>query len=94
MNAPNKLMLQKITLLVGIVAMLLTLAVGPAFATESTPEGGGEDTGKIELPKTEHDRVGLIILGFVGLGAVGALANARKQLKGERDQATGQWRWR
>lgn len=79
--------------LLATVATTLALTVGPALATESAP-AGGEEGGKIPLPQTAHDRVGLIVLVIVGVFALGALLNAAKQLKGSRPQADGRIRWR
>ena len=75
------------------VATLFALAVGPAMATESAP-AGGEEGGKISMPETAHDRVGLIILGVSGVFVLGALLNANKQLRGTRPQSDGRIRWR
>lgn len=86
--------LRTLVLLLATVATLFALAVGPAFATESAPAGGEESSGKVELPQTAHDRVGLVLLGVTAVFAVGALANAAKQLKGSRPQADGRIRWR
>lgn len=85
--------LRTLVLLVATLATLFTLAIGPAMATESAP-AGEEGNGKVSLPQTSHDRVGLIILGVSGVFALGALANASKQLKGSRPQADGRIRWR
>ncbi len=74
-------------LLLATVAFSMVLTALPALATEGTPT-------KIELPKTEHDRVGLFILGAMAIFAVLALLNARRQLRGERGQADGKFRWR
>ena len=84
--------LRTLVLLLATLATLFTLAIGPAMATESAP--AGETDGKVSLPETAHDRVGLIILGISGVLALGALANASKQLKGSRPQADGRIRWR
>jgi hypothetical protein len=73
--------------LLATVALSLVLTALPALATEGAPE-------KITLPETEHDRVGLIILGACAVFVLFALVNARKQLKGERQQADGEFRWR
>lgn len=70
------------TLLVGM------LLAAPAWAAE----GAGE--GKIQLPATPRDRVGLFLIGFTVLAGLLALWNARKQLRGERKQASGEFRWR
>jgi hypothetical protein len=84
--------LRTLVLLVATVATLFALTVGPAMATESAP--AGEESGKITLPETSHDRVGSILLGVFGLFGLAALANASRQLKGQRPQADGRIRWR
>ncbi len=76
------------TLVLGLtLVMSLALAIGPAAATEGTHE-------KVSLPQTQHDLIGLFLIGVVGLFALAGFANARRQLKGERDQASGEFRWR
>lgn len=81
----------KITVVVSALVLLFAFAVGPAGATEA---GGNDEPAKIELPQRQHDFVGLLILGALGVGAAFALNNARKQLRGDRKQATGEFRWR
>lgn len=95
--------------LVCVVLLALSLTVGAASATEAggdaeTPaeqtEGGepapGEESGsgKLTLPERPHDRVGLLVLAFIGAGGALALVNARKQLRGDRPKASGEFRWR
>ena len=72
--------------LLGTVVVGLLLAV-PAWAAET---GGG----KIQLPSTPRDRVGIFLIGFMVLAGLLGLWNARKQLRGERKQASGEFRWR
>lgn len=91
---PMNARLRTFVLLLATVATLFTLALGPAMATESGPAGGGEEDGKVSLPSDPHDQVGLIILGVVGVFALGAGINAVRQLKGTRPQADGRIRWR
>lgn len=82
---------------VSVAATVLALAAGPVHATESGGAGAGsvgEGTEKIQLPDRPRDQVGLILIGLGGLAGVAALENARRQLKGSRRQATGEWRWR
>lgn len=80
-------------LLLAALATVFTLAVGPAVATESAPAGGDGD-GKVGLPQTQHDQLGLILLGLTGLAVLGAGVNAVQQLKGRRPQTEGRFRWR
>lgn len=91
-SRPMNARLRTAVTLLATVAMTLALTVGPALATESAPAGG--EGGKVPLPETAHDRVGLIILGITALFALAALGNAVKQLKGSRPQADGRIRWR
>jgi hypothetical protein len=77
----------RLLVLTATILLSMLLTVGPAAATE------GEHI-KTSLPQTQHDLVGLVILAFTALAALGGLANARRQMKGERDQASGEFRWR
>lgn len=87
--------LKKLGLVLSAAVLTLALAIGPAFATESGGgEAEGEEGGKIQLATNQHEFVGLILLGALGIGGLAALVNARKQLRGERDQASGEFRWR
>lgn len=53
-----------------------------------------DDNGKIAVAETPRDRIGLIFLGALLAGGWFAAVNARRQLKGERPQASGEFRWR
>lgn len=72
--------------LLGTVVVGLLLAV-PAWAAET-----GDD--KIQLPSTPRDRVGFFLIAFMVLAGLLGLWNARKQLRGDRKQASGEFRWR
>lgn len=64
---------------------------------EGAPQGEEEGSGKIELPldtEKPRDAIGLVMLGVVAAGVALAFGNMRRQLKGERGQATGEWRYR
>lgn len=89
--------LKKLSLVLSAAILAMALAMGPAFAAETGGgggEGGEEGSGKIQLPERQHDLVGLLLIGALGAGGLAALVNARKQLRGERDQASGEFRWR
>jgi hypothetical protein len=98
---------KKMLLLVGVALVALTLVAGPVVAAEEPAGGeapaegedgdhGGEESegGKIQLAETPRDQVGLILLGGLVVGGGLAAMNARRQLKGERPAATGEFRWR
>lgn len=89
MNATRKLAL---TLSAALTA--LALLAGPALAVESEPSPAEDGDGRITMAETPRDRLGLMLLGALAAGGGVAFVNARKQLKGERDQASGEFRWR
>ncbi len=83
---------RKLTLVVAVVLALAMLA-GPAVAVESEP-APSDDGHRVAIAETPRDRLGLLLLGSLVFGSGVALINARRQLKGERPQATGEFRWR
>jgi hypothetical protein len=89
--------LRKLTLLVGAITVALLLFAGPALAVEddATEAPATQDEGgRIEIAETPRDRLGLILLGVLVAAGGLALANGRRQLKGDRPQASGEFRWR
>lgn len=67
-------------------------------ATEEPAEGESGESGgegeRVPIAETPRDRIGLILLAALILGGGLAVANGRRQLKGERPQASGEFRWR
>ena len=61
---------------------------------EPVDEAEEEEGGRIPIAETPRDRIGLILLGALLLAGGAAVVNANRQLKGERPQATGEFRWR
>lgn len=85
---------RKLTLVVGVVLALAMLA-GPAVAVESDQAPASSDGDhRVAIAETPRDRLGLLLLGALVVGSGVALVNARRQLKGERPQASGEFRWR
>jgi hypothetical protein len=96
----------RVSRLLAATALGLSLTAAPALAAdEPAAEDGGavaeetaeteeEGGGKIQLAETPRDRVGLIMLGFLGAITAGAGITAVRQLTGTRPQATGEFRWR
>jgi hypothetical protein len=87
-------------LVVPAVAQVEDLSV---LAVEETPdetteagetESGETESGRRALADTPRDRVGLLLLAALFIGGGLALANGRRQMKGERPQASGEFRWR
>lgn len=86
-------------LLLAAALVALLLVAGPALAVEDDPEEGvveapADDEGRIVLVEDGRDAFFLLMLGaLLTMGGFG-LMNARRQLKGERPQASGEFRWR
>ncbi len=89
---------RKLTTTVAAAAVLaMAVAVGPVAAVEEEPAPAPtaeDEGGRIVLVDEPRDIFALLLFGgLLAAGGVG-LANARRQLKGERPQATGEFRWR
>ena len=65
--------------------------VEPAAELEAPAE---EDDGRIDLVEGPRDYLALVLLGALLAGGAFALRNARRQLSGDRTQASGGFRWR
>lgn len=87
---------RKLTTTVAAAAVLaMAVAVGPVAAVEEEPAPApAAEDGRIVLVEEPRDIFALLLFGsLLAAGGVG-LANARRQLKGDRPQATGEFRWR
>lgn len=97
---------RKLTSLAGAAVLAVALSASPVLAAEEPVEAEteeevaeeeattAEEPGKIQLTETPQDRVGLLILGFLGAITVGGGITAVRQIGGKRPQATGEFRWR
>jgi hypothetical protein len=65
-----------------------------AEIVEEEAEAPASDDHRIAIAETPRDRVGLLVLGSLAAAGLFGLMNARRQLKGERPQASGEFRWR
>lgn len=64
------------------------------LAVEETEEIESEEGGRRPIAETPRDVLALVVLAsLLGAAAIG-LANARRQLRGERPEADGRFRWR
>ena len=101
MNVPRRLTLTAIAAIAAV-----SLLAGPALAdepllaasvdlaVEDAPGAGTDDDHRISLVDTPRDRFKVLMISALFIGGGIALVNARRQMKGERDQATGEFRWR
>lgn len=100
MNARRKITLVAIATMAAF-ALMVTPALADTGAVATTVDlaveeapAGDDDDHRIALVDTSRDRFGLLMWALLFIGGAIALINARKQLKGERDQASGEFRWR
>lgn len=75
-------------------AWLLAVEETSEEVAETGEETGEEETGRPALAETPRDRVGLLLLAALVVGGGLAIANGRRQMRGERPQASGEFRWR
>ncbi|MFA9431229.1 hypothetical protein [Egicoccus sp. AB-alg2] len=103
MNATSKILRSSAAALAAVVLVAGPVSAAEEPAAETGTEAGTEapvgdhgeaEAGKYQIADTPRQQVGLILLGALGVGAWLAAGNARRQLKGERPQATGEFRWR
>lgn len=84
---------RRFTVIIGATVVSLALLAGPALSADLVL-AVSEGDHRIVLAETPRDRLGLLLLGSLGVAAFAGFVNARRQLKGERDQASGEFRWR
>jgi len=90
------------TLLALVAAGLLTAALLAASAAPALADGdvvtstvlAAEERERRPIAPTQRDQLGLVLYGFMALIVVGGAATLRRQLKGERPQSDGEFRWR
>lgn len=85
---------RKLALTLTAAITAVGLLAGPAIASDDVLAVSEDGDHRIALADTPRDRLGLLLLGALFGGGGLAFVNARRQLKGERDQATGEFRWR
>jgi len=90
-----------LTFLVGalVLSLILVLAPTAASAADGTDAGDGvvlaaEERERRPIAPTQRDQLALLLYGLMGLAVVVGGATMRRQLKGERPQTDGEFRWR
>jgi hypothetical protein len=68
------------------LVLLVSIAAPAALAAEQRD--------RIQLIERPRDAFALVLYGTLGLITVAGLATLRRQLKGEREQTDGEFRWR
>ena len=81
-----------------MVAALMLGATGASAATEDASERSVTlavgDHERRPIAPTQRSQLGLVLYGFMALIVVAGGATLRRQLKGERPQTDGEFRWR
>lgn len=104
MNVTSKLLRSSAAALAALVLIAAPVSAAeeaPAETGTEAPTAGDEGAGehgsepdKITLASGPRDYVRLLLLGVLLVGGGLAVGNARRQLKGDRPQASGEFRWR
>ncbi len=91
-------------LLLSAALAVLVLGLGPAVADDDPVDDAVEeveadepddaDDHRITIAETPRDRVGLLLLGALVAGGIIAWVQGRRQMKGQHEQASGEFRWR
>ena len=80
------------------VTLVVALAT-PAAAADEAASGSPVtlavgDHERRPIAPTQRDQLGLVLYGFMAIITVAGIATMRRQLKGERPQTDGEFRWR
>lgn len=80
-------MLRRVLLSVVAMVAVMALTVGPVYAAAAEHE-------RTPLVENQRDALGLVLIASLVVMGGAAFANSRRQMKGERPQASGKFRWR
>jgi len=76
-------------------AVLLALALALVVGASAAPSAhAAEQRERIQLVERPRDALALVLYGSLGLITLAGVATLRRQLKGEREQTDGEFRWR
>jgi NhaP-type Na+/H+ or K+/H+ antiporter len=74
-----------------LLSLVLTVAVGLVAAPSAL---AAEERERVQLIERPRDAFALLLYGTLGLITLAGIATLRRQLKGEREQSDGEFRWR
>jgi len=87
-----------LALCAAVLALVTVVALaGPVLATEDASGPvtlAAEERERRPIAPTQRDQLGLVLYGLMGLAVLAGGATLRRQLKGERPQTDGEFRWR
>jgi hypothetical protein len=87
-----------VTLALSAALLALAFLAGPALAvdepTAETTVESSEEGGRPQVAATPRDQLGLLLYAALAVFLIGGVRTVGRQLKGERPQASGEFRWR
>jgi hypothetical protein len=87
-----------LALVAAALALVTAVALaGPVLAADDAGTAvtlAAEERERRPIAPTQRDQLGLVLYGFMALTVVAGVATLRRQLKGERPQTDGEFRWR
>ncbi len=87
-----------VALATAVLAALLIAGSSPALAavdgTGPAVLAAGAEHERRPIAPTQRDQLGLVLYGLMGLAVVAGGLTLRRQLRGERPQSDGEFRWR
>ncbi|MEY3072694.1 MAG: hypothetical protein RLZZ353_890 [Actinomycetota bacterium] len=78
-------------------ALAVALLAAPTVAAAAPVDAAvlaAEEHSRRPLAESPRDQLALVLYGLLGLATVVGFGTLRRQLRGERDQADGGFRWR
>ncbi len=80
----------------GVLAASLLLAptVATAAPGDAVVIAAGEEHTRRPLAESPRDQLALVLYGLLALATVLGFGTLRRQLRGEREQSDGEFRWR
>ncbi len=85
-----------------LLAALLAMGSAPALAADTAADAAADGStvlavGEHErrpIAPTQRDQLGLLLYGLMALAVLAGGATLRRQLRGDRPQSDGEFRWR
>lgn len=78
-------------------ALAAALLMAPTVAAAAPADAAvlaAEEHERRPLAETPRDQLALVLYGLLGLATVAGFGTLRRQLRGEREQSDGEFRWR
>lgn len=76
------------------LVLLGTGAPAALAAPEDTAVLAAEERERRPIAPTQRDQLGLLLYGVMAVVALAGVATLRRQLRGDREQTDGEFRWR